>query len=196
MRIFQDRSKRLENAQVTETVNALSGLTNREIAAVLFNIATLLREQGNENPFRTAAYERGARSMMGYREDARRILAEDENKKLPFPEQRHIGKKLQMKIREMAASGSLAQFGEMLESQPTHRREMVGLPGIGPKTADHINESLGVETAEELFRAAVDGRLRQVRGFGVKRVALLAALAPEEVRTPTPTPKTLSLFPF
>jgi DNA polymerase/3'-5' exonuclease PolX len=82
---------------VAETVTALSGLTNREIAAVLFNITTILREQGNENPFRTAAYECGARAMMGYRNDAREILAESAKKKLPFREAWYIGKKLQAK---------------------------------------------------------------------------------------------------
>jgi DNA polymerase (family 10) len=188
--------KTLIEESVTETVTALSGLTNREIAAVLFNIATLLREQGNENPFRTAAYERGARAMMGYRNDAREILAVGEKKKLPFREAWHIGKKLQAKIREMAASSALAQFGEMLETQSRHRREMVGLPGIGPKTADRIHAALGIETAEELFRAAHNGRLRQVRGFGKKRIAQIAACAPAEIANSNPTPKDLSLFSF
>ena len=184
----------MENTVTQSEANAFSGMSNREIAALFFNIATLLREQGNENPFRTAAYERGARAMMGYGQDAREALAQAE--KLPFHERWHIGKKLQAKIREMAATGALEQFGELLESQPMHRREMVGLPGIGPKTADRIHAALRIQTAEELFRAALDGRLRQVYGFGAKRVALLAALAPEKIMATRPTPKTLSLFPF
>jgi len=60
----------------------------------------------------TAAYERGAWAMMGYRNDAREILAESAKKKLPFREAWHIGKKLQAKIREMASAGVLAQLGE------------------------------------------------------------------------------------
>jgi DNA polymerase (family 10) len=145
------------------------------MAAILFNIATVLREEGNVNPFRTAAYERGARALMGYREEARNVLAERDV--VPFRRRQHIGKKLQAKICEMVKTGALDQYRELLAAMPEHRRELMSLPGIGPRTADYLNRTLGITTAAELVRAARDGRLRSVRGFGPKRTALIAALA-------------------
>ncbi len=46
----------------SEKQTDISEYSNRDMAAVLFNIATVLRQNGNTNPFRTAAYERGARA--------------------------------------------------------------------------------------------------------------------------------------
>jgi DNA polymerase (family 10) len=158
----------------TENTQDSRPLTNREMAAILFNIATCLREAGNVNPWRTAAYERGARALMGLADEASEILEHDE--RVPFRRRQHIGKKLQAKIREMAATGALDQYANMLADLPPHRAELMKVPGIGPKTADAVYRSLGVATQTELVRAARDGRLRAVPGFGPKRTAEIANL--------------------
>lgn len=150
-------------------------MSNREMAAILFNIATVLRQEGNVNPFRTAAYERGARALMGLAREAREILEAQE--RVPFRRRQHIGKKLNAKIAEMAHSGALAQYRDLLESLPPHQAGLMTVPGIGPKSADRIHAALGVATAADLVRAARDGRLRQVRGFGPKRTSAIARLS-------------------
>jgi DNA polymerase (family 10) len=152
----------------------LEGLSNREMAAIFFNIASVLRERGNENPWRTEAYERGARALMGYHTEARDILTERAT--VPFRKRQHIGKRLQAKIREMATSGELAQYQQLLNDMPEHRRELMRLPGIGPRTADFVHVTLGISTAVELVRAARQGRLEKVRGFGPRRIATLAGV--------------------
>jgi DNA polymerase/3'-5' exonuclease PolX len=111
---------------------------------------------------------------MGYATEARDVLAE--RKTVPFRRRQHIGKKLQAKIREMATTGILEQYRDLLAQMPEHRRELMTLPGVGPGTADRLYRTLGIATAAELVRAARDGRLRTVRGFGPKRTAILAAL--------------------
>ena len=52
-------------------------MTNRDLAATLFNIATLLRDQ-QDNPYRIRAYENGARALMGWRDDAVATLREED----------------------------------------------------------------------------------------------------------------------
>lgn len=154
-------------------------MTNKEMAEVLFNIGTILRIQGNTNPFRTAAYERGARALMGLGRPVTEILAVEE--KVPFRRRQHIGKKLQAKIREMAQSHLLAQYGAMVAELPPHIASLLALPGMGPRMAERIHTTLGIGTAADLIRAARDGRLRQVRGFGPRRIAALASLSlPDE----------------
>ena len=149
-------------------------MNNREMAAVLFNIATVLRNQGNENPFRTAAYERGARALMGLADEAAQVL--ETERTVPFRRRQHIGRKLQAKIREMVETGDLEQYARMLGDLPPHIASLMGVPGMGPKTAEQVHRALGLETAADLVRAARDGRLRMVRGFGPRRTEAIAAL--------------------
>jgi DNA polymerase (family 10) len=152
----------------------MRGLSNTEMAAVLFNIATMLRNEGNRNPFRTRAYERGGRALMGLPDEAMRLLETAD--KVPFRRQQRIGKKLQAKIGEMARTGLLEQYREMVAGLPPHIAGLMSVPGVGPTRADQIYRTLGIGSAEDLVRAASDGRLRHVRGFGPRRTAAIAAL--------------------
>ena len=158
---------------ISNTKTAVYPKTNREMAAVLFNIATVLRQSGNENPFRTAAYERGARALMGLRREAKDVLSEQE--RVSFRRRQHIGTRLQSKIREMAETGALNQYQDLLAELPPHQRELMTVPGIGLKLADLLF-SVGIATADDLIRAARDRRLAQMRGFGLRRTAQIAAL--------------------
>jgi len=150
-------------------LRANSPMSNREMAKVLFNIASLLRRDGHRNLFRIEAYERGARALMALRRESAEILATE--KKVPFAPERHIGVKLQRKIREMVAEGKLQQYAEMLEEQPEHLRELMTLPDMGPKMAERIYQTLGITTRAAAVQAARNGCLLQVPGFGMKRVA-------------------------
>jgi DNA polymerase (family 10) len=158
----------------------LPPMTNREMAQILFNIASVLREEGNINSYRTRAYERAARALMGYPDQAFRMV--DENQNVPFHRRWHIGKKLNAKIREMVQSGQLTQYFGLLDTQAPHRRELMRVPGIGPKTADRIHHALGIRTRGELIGAARDGRLQFVPGFGPRRTRQIAALEVPDVR--------------
>lgn len=150
-------------------------LRNQEMAAVLFNIATILRVQGHPNPYRIAAYERGARALMGLSEPVVDLLKNDAA--LPFRRRQRIGTRLRAKIREMADNGALEQYRHMVADLPPQIVELMRVPGIGPRRAGYVRQALGVESASQLILAARDGRLRSLRGFGPKRVGEIAALA-------------------
>ena len=157
-------------------MDTTKALSNRDMAAVLFNMATLLKAQPDANPYRIAAYERAGRAMMGLRKEAREILTDAD--RVAFGKWRHIGDRLHAKIGEMAQSGDLAQFGEFLGAAPAYVSDIVrGVPGIGPRFAERAHAALGVSSKADLVRAARDGRLRQVRGFGAARTARIASLA-------------------
>ncbi|MBC8140049.1 MAG: hypothetical protein H7Y38_01270, partial [Armatimonadetes bacterium] len=123
-------------------MNTQKQLSNREMAAVFFNMATLLKQKPDANPYRIAAYERAGRAMMGLRKEAREILGEKE--RVAFGRWRHIGKRLHEKIGEMASSGDLAQFGEFLGEVPAYVGEIVrGVPGVGVRFAEAAHTVLG-----------------------------------------------------
>ena len=61
---------------------------------------------------------------------------------------------------------------------PESLSALLRVPGLGPKRVALLHRQLGIETLEQLHRAALDGRIRALRGFSEKRERdLLDALA-------------------
>jgi DNA polymerase (family X) len=50
---------------------------------------------------------------------------------------------------------------------------MMRLQGVGPKTVATLYRELGVQTLDDLQRAALDGRVRAIKGMGAKKEALI-----------------------
>ncbi len=174
---------------------AATALTNKEMAALLFNIATVLRDNGNINPWRTRAYERAARALMGLRTEAAHTLSEGgEGARVPFRRWQHIGKKLHAKIGEMTGRGNLAQYDDLLAGLPPHQAGLMTVPGIGPRMADRIFKTLRISTRPELIRAARNGKLLRVPGMGELRVRAIAALPLPEATTPATFSDTVDNF--
>lgn len=149
-------------------------MTNRELAATLFNIATILRER-EDNPYRIRAYENAARALMGRRDNVAYTLSQ------PHETLRRrkgiLGDKVQAKLRQLTTEGRMPFFDDLCADLPPHIAALMQVPGMGPKTARIVHQTLGVRTAEDLQRAARDGRLASVWGFGPKRTAQAAQLS-------------------
>lgn len=146
-------------------------MTNRQMAAMLFNIATLL-DMAQDNVYRVRAYRWAARRLLSLREEATAIVARGEE--LPLP---GVGSRIRRKLVEVINAGALTFYDELLEDAPPVVRALMAVEGIGPKTALRLSEGLGVETPRELVVAAENGKIRQLYGFGPQREALLAAAA-------------------
>ena len=136
---------------------------NADIARVFGEIADLLEIQ-QANPFRIRAYRNAARIVEGLQLDlAARLAAGGELPKLPG-----IGADLAAKIREIAASGTCALFEKLRRQLPSGITDLLHVPGLGPKRVQRLYQELDVQTPEQLCRAARDGRLRALPGFGEK----------------------------
>ncbi len=98
-----------------------------------------------------------------------------------------IGKDLAEKIAEIVQTGSLGLLDEIGKTTPATLADLLSLPGLGPKRVALLHAELGIETREDLARAARDGRIRSLAGFGPKTEARLRSFlergAPEEGRT-------------
>ena len=46
--------------------------------------------------------------------------------------------------------------------------EMLGIPGMGPKKIQRLNQEFGVESIAELKEVAEDGKIAPLSGFGAK----------------------------
>jgi DNA polymerase (family 10) len=141
-------------------------LDNQAIARVLAEIADLLEIKG-ENAFKIRAYRTAAETVAA----SPTALAESsaaELQKLPG-----IGKDLAGKIREIANTGDVQYHRDLVAEFPPTILDLLHLQGVGPKTVALLYGSLGIRTIDDLEQAARAGRLRELRGMGAKKEALI-----------------------
>src|SRR5215470_8920476 len=135
-------------------------MTKEEIAGVLEQIATLLELKG-ENPFKIRAYTNAARAMETFGSNLPNFQDEEALAKIPG-----IGKSIALKIKELAATGSLKYFQELSAEFPAGIMELFSLPGLGAKKIKALYDRLGISSIEQLQRACEQGRIAELPGFG------------------------------
>lgn len=138
-------------------------VVNATIAAIFDEIADLLDIQG-ANPYRIRAYRNAARTIGSLATDIKSIAADPEElKQLPG-----IGDDLAAKIREIVESGKCVFLERLRKQVPPAVAQLLRIPGLGPKRVRLLYQELEVQTLDQLLRAARDGRIRELRGFGPK----------------------------
>jgi len=136
---------------------------NADIAAFFEEIADRLEIQG-ANPFRIRAYRNAARTLGELPQEARVLLEKGEElTRLPG-----IGDDLAAKVREIVDTGRCSLLERLRKELPPAVTELLQIPGLGPKRVKTLYHDLEVQTAEQLYRAARDGRIRTLPGFGEK----------------------------
>lgn len=144
-------------------------MTKNDIADVLSEIAVLLELKG-ENPFKTRAYQSGARVLEALEEDLGKVIAEGR-----IGELKGIGDALAQKITELHQTGRLRFFDELKASIPAGMVEMLDIPGLGPKKIKALHDRLGIDSIQSLATACNEGRVAALDGFGEKTQAKLLA---------------------
>lgn len=142
-----------------------SYISNDDLADILERIAELL-ELREANPFRVGSY-RGAAQEIRALERAVWQLHE-EGGRPALREIPGVGEGISAVVEELLETGS-SRLVERLEEEASPELAFQRLPGVGPTLAARIHDELGVDTLEDLERAAHDGRLAGVRGVGQKR---------------------------
>jgi len=131
--------------------------------AIFEEIADLLEIQG-ANPFRIRAYRNAARTLGELPLEARLLLERgDDLTRLPG-----IGTDLAGKISEIVSSGKCGLLDRLHRELPPAITELLKIPGLGPKRVHALYHDLDVQTVAQLQRAAQDGRIRALHGFGEK----------------------------
>jgi DNA polymerase (family 10) len=137
-------------------------MDKEQVAQILVEIGTLLELKG-ENPFKTRAYQNGARTIEGLNEPLTKLI---EEKRLG--EIKGIGDALQQKITELVTTGKLKYYDDLKASVPPGLVEMLGISGLGPKRILILRKELGIESIEALEKACKDGKIAELEGFGEK----------------------------
>jgi DNA polymerase (family 10) len=137
---------------------------NSDVASVLYEIGEILTVKGDI--FRSRAYQMAAQRITALTEDIRAIKARGELESIPG-----VGKSISAVISEVLDTGQSKTLEELRESLPKGVRDLMELEGVGPKLAMRLNQELGVASIDDLEKAAKEGRVRELKGFGPKKEA-------------------------
>ncbi len=156
-------------------------MENPDIARIFNEVADLLEIQG-AIVFRVRAYRNAARIVETLGAPAASIIRDSGEKGLvDLP---GIGKDLAGKIHEIVETGKLGLLEDLKKQLPEGLVQMMHLPGVGPKRAKLVFDTLGVRTLDELEDAARKGTLQQIKGLGpTLEQRILKGIADEKIRS-------------
>lgn len=137
-------------------------MKNSEIAKLFYEMAGLLEIKG-ENVFRVRAYQRAAQNLESLAEDVAGVAERGELTKIAG-----IGKDLAAKIKEFLSGGTIADLEAVRKEVPPGLLTLLGIRGLGPKTARLLYDRLGVESVERLEALALSGEIFKVPGIREK----------------------------
>lgn len=139
-------------------------MTNKEIAAVFYDIADFLQMQGVA--FKPRAYQKAAATI----ENHPTPLSEMYEKcgRSCIDELPGIGESMLEKIEELVKTGRLRVYEQLQKKFPFDMHALTQVEGVGPKTAFKLYKKLHVKTLRDLEAVAKAGKIRTVPGFGKK----------------------------
>lgn len=151
-----------------ETIDpSIPFVDNREVARILFQVASLL-ELTQDNIYRVRAYRRAALGVLLLPQPLVQYLAAGEEPPLPG-----VGERIRGRLRELTNSGHMGVYETLLEEVGEPVATLLNLHGVGPKTATRLVAELQIGSLDDLVRAAQSGKVRELRGFGPRREEVL-----------------------
>jgi DNA polymerase (family 10) len=132
---------------------------NDQVEALLQEYADLIAIRGGE-AFKARAYEKAARAVGGHPEDVSKLDAKG-LREIP-----NVGRSVADKIMEYLRTGRMSVVEEARASVPAGVRELITIPGLGPRKALILYEELEVASVDQLLDAIHKERLRDLKGFG------------------------------
>jgi len=144
----------------------------RDVVRALEEIAVLLELKG-ENPFKVRAYENAARAVEGITESLDGVIAEGR-----LTDVRGIGQHIAERIIELWRTGRMKFRDDLADATPPGYLDMIRVPGLGAKKVRALGEALDVTSIADLKKAAEEGRIRDLPGFGAQsEKKILAGIA-------------------
>ncbi len=140
-----------------------------DVIATLREMADLL-EITEANSFEVMAYRNGAQGLDDWSGDLDRAVAESKLTEIPS-----IGKGLSQVITDLVQTGASDELTRVRSSVPESLPLLLRVRGLGPKRVRALWQELGVESPDDLRRAADAGRVQSLRGFGAKTVERIVA---------------------
>jgi DNA polymerase (family 10) len=137
-------------------------MRNGEIAEAFEELASLYELDGAV-VYRVVAYRNAAKAIREAGVSVAELARQGRAAELAG-----VGKTIAEKIDALLETGSIPSADKLKQRVPSGLVAITRLPGLGPKRARLMFDTLGVSSIEELRRAAEQGRLKDVPGFGAK----------------------------
>lgn len=138
-------------------------MSNAEIAEAFREMADLL-EIGGANPFRVRAYRNAAETIQDEPRALRAMVASGEDlEALPG-----IGPDLSRSITQLVQDGSFPEAEALKQQIDPNVRQLLRIPGLGPKRVKRLHDELGIQNPDDLQTAIETGRLQTLPGFSRK----------------------------
>jgi DNA polymerase (family 10) len=148
------------------------------VARTLEAIAKYI-ELSEPNPFRVRAFQRAARKIETLDADLEKLVASGELSTVSG-----IGKAIGPIISEMVTTGRSRYLEDLRKQYPTGIFDLLRVPALGLKKIGMLYSQLGVGDLESLEKAAREGRIAKLKGFGAKtQQKILEGIATAESRT-------------
>jgi len=139
---------------------------NNDFYDLFTEIADLLAITGEGNFFQIRAYQEAGRML---KEETHPIFKKGASveafEKLP-----RIGEALAIKMMQYIETGEMAYLEELRAKVPASVRELLKIPGIGPKSVKKLYLEAGIQSKADLIGKAESGELEKLEGFGKKSV--------------------------
>lgn len=135
-------------------------VSNKEVARHLEKIAIFLELKG-ENPFKIQAFRKAATIVVQLENP---LTDYEDLTKIPG-----IGKGTAAIIQEYLNTGTSETLQNLQQEVPKGLIPLLQIPGLGGKTIARLYKELGIENVEELEEACRKGKVRNLKGFGVKK---------------------------
>lgn len=135
---------------------------NSEIAQIFYEIADILDMQSV--PWKPIAYRNAARALDSLKTPVEAIYKEGGLEKLEaLP---NIGEALAKKIEEYLKTGKIKTYKRLLKEIPKQVRELMKIPGLGPKKIEKLSRELKIKDIKQLEKAAKAHKIAKLPGFG------------------------------
>jgi DNA polymerase (family X) len=172
-----NRARGVPPADPEEHLPAGALPSNGELAGLLLAMADYLAFEG-ESVYRVLAYRKAAEQFQEHPTSVAELALRGGLRTLPG-----VGETIEKKVLEYLTSGRMRALERLRTAYPETLLALIRIPGVGPKTARRLWETLGVADVDDLRRACEQGRVREVAGLGKKTEDnLLRAIAQYESR--------------
>lgn len=135
----------------------------RNQAAYYFEQIAMLLDLKGENPFKVRAYSQAARAVKTYNGDLDSLARHNGLSSI-----KGLGKSTISKLEELLETGRIQYLDELRQSFPSSFRELLRVPGLGPKRLKIIHHELKVTDPAQLEQACLESKVAGLKGFGPK----------------------------
>ncbi len=157
---------------------------NTKLASIFHSMADCYSYLGKEERFRAIAYENVAKMLHNMREDIAGYATDIKT----LDEIGGIGESIAGKIMEYLHTGKIKTFEKLKKQVPFELLELMNITGFGPATVRTLHEVLHINNREELIDALKNNKLKNIKGFGQKKIENMSKALKLEKRDPQRLP--------